>query len=338
MNKFLIGALALSLTLPLAAEPPLTPTSLAPLNGHLRLFVTPDAEGHQVVIEAIKQAKRSIHMVMFHLTDKAVVRALVKARSQGKEVKVILDRASLRTPRLARAARDLRAGGVEVHESSPEFTISHEKAMLVDGKKTLIMSMNMTRTFARTRDYGLVVESPTVAQEFDEVFAADWQDRRAFRPIHSCANLVYSPLESGPRLQAMIRSARRTLVCTTENLGDVGILEALREAARRGVRVRVLVPEMDLDPNPRRNEKYVSRLRQGGVDARVMPAPSTPQRPYMHAKIILVDGSMGFIGSINLSHNSIARARELGVLFSDSEILRSVLATFEADWSEARRR
>ncbi|CAN0224788.1 unnamed protein product, partial [Phaeothamnion confervicola] len=182
--------------------------SLAPLNGHLRLFTTPDAAGHRQVIALIGQARRSIHMVMFHLTDTSVVRALVKARAEGKEVKVILDRAGLRHSRLRRAAQELRSGGVAVHESSREFSISHEKAMLIDGKRTVVMSMNLTKAFAKTRDYGLVIDSPTVAQEFDEVFAADWRDQRAFRPTHRCANLVYSPFDSIWRLLGMIDSAR----------------------------------------------------------------------------------------------------------------------------------
>src|ERR1700679_697331 len=54
------------------------------------LFLTPSAGGEQRVIEAINGAETSVRMIMFHLTNPAVVEALVAAAGRGVSVEMIL--------------------------------------------------------------------------------------------------------------------------------------------------------------------------------------------------------------------------------------------------------
>jgi phosphatidylserine/phosphatidylglycerophosphate/cardiolipin synthase-like enzyme len=54
---------------------------------------------------------------------------------------------------------------------------------------------------------------------------------------------------------------------------------------------------------------------------------------YMHAKIIVVDGKTAFVGSENISTQSLDRNRELGIIVSDAGVLNTLQSTFQKDWT-----
>jgi cardiolipin synthase len=143
---------------------------------------------------------------------------------------------------------------------------------------------------------------------------------------------VWSPVNAEPKLVALIDGAHKTIIASTENLGDKAIESAFVRASNRGVNVRLLVPLCDQNPNPLHNMKPTLELERANVDARMMAPPATRDQPYVHAKMMIVDGARAFIGSINFSENSMRRARELGIVFEDPTTITAFTATFEADW------
>jgi cardiolipin synthase len=298
-------------------------------------FVTPSDSGLAPVIDGISSAKKSIHMIMFHLTVPDVVDALARAAGRGVEVRVILDGKALASHSSAAVAQKLSDHGVQVTASSPKFSITHVKAMVVDDARAYVMSLNLTRPYDHTRDYAVVTDDRGVVAEFDRVFDADEKnatDKTKTSPPLSDPALVWSPVNAEARVVALIDSAQKTLVATTENLGDKRVQAALARAAARGVKVRLLAPLCDEGGNPLRNVKYEIALDRANVDARVMPPPASRDQPYMHAKMMIVDGARAFVGSINFSENSMRRARELGIVFEDRAAITAFSNVFESDW------
>jgi cardiolipin synthase len=104
-------------------------------------------------------------------------------------------------------------------------------------------------------------------------------------------------------------------------------------AAARGVQVRVLAPLCDQNVDATYDLPYLAQLNAGGVAARAMPAPSSPQQPYEHAKMMIADGTRAFIGSVNFSTASTTDARELGIFFDDPASIQMISAAFEQDWA-----
>jgi phosphatidylserine/phosphatidylglycerophosphate/cardiolipin synthase-like enzyme len=304
----------------------------------LQLLVTPSPEGHQPFIGAIDGAHASVDLAMFHLTDEAVVAALVRAAGRGVRVRVIVDGKGLEARANRGAFEQLTAGGVQARPSSAAFSITHEKAMVVDGQVAFVTAINLTRDADRTRDLGVVTRRPEIAAAVEELFEADWQNaegRGHVTPRDLPASLVVSPTGSRARLVGLIASARRELLLTVENLGDPEIDRALAEAVRRHVAVRVIVPMCDKNPNPLYNLPAARELATEGADARVMPAPETPDTPYMHSKMILVDGTTAYVGSVNFSTNSTTKARELGIIFANAAAAAQIRALFDTDWAHA---
>ena len=106
------------------------------------------------------------------------------------------------------------------------------------------------------------------------------------------------------------------------------VLRALKHAARRGIQIKFLVDEkfeatypetldwLKKQPNVKVRTSGIGRW-YGGV---------------MHAKMMLVDGQKGFLGSQNFDWRSLEHIRELGVLFSDANLVRFYTKNFQWEW------
>jgi len=121
-------------------------------------------------------------------------------------------------------------------------------------------------------------------------------------------------LENGeafyPRVYECIAQAQREIIIETfilfEDPVGLELRDALVQAARRGVRVDVLV---DGFGSPSLSDDFVLSLTSAGVTIRVFDpgARLLGQRlnmiRRMHRKIIVIDGARAFVGGINFSHD-----------------------------------
>jgi len=89
-----------------------------------------------------------------------------------------------------------------------------------------------------------------------------------------------------------------------------GILSRLEAAARRGVRVTVLL-ERDEDPRSevnRSNEQTAMRLRKSGT----IPSFDSPGKT-THTKIAVIDGRYVFVGSHNFTQSALKYNHEMSI-------------------------
>jgi len=330
-------------TTPPVSTPTTPPIVMAPLpllNGPVQLIVTPNPNGHVEFLQSINKTISGdiIRMAMFHLTDTDVTNALVSAHKRGVTVKVILDGASLILPNFNYAFEKLKASGVDVRASSSSFTISHQKSMVINNSEAFITAINLTKLTEVTRDFGLIVHDPAVVNEVISVFEQDWQNadtKQGLTPQVSELHLVWSPVNSLTKLVNLISSAKKSLAVQVENLGHEQIQSALIAAAKKGLSVKVLVPMCSKGGSAKLNFPHLKELAAGGVLTKVMPTPESVTHPYMHSKMMIADGIVSYIGSVNFSKNSTTYARELGILFSEAEPIKQMAKIFEQDWASA---
>ena len=300
------------------------------------LITYPSINGHHAFIKAINDAKKSIHLKMYHLTDEDVTSALIDAKKRNIELKIILDNESLNDQKYLKAFNTLKGLGIDIRKSSTCFSLTHEKSMTVDLKSTFITSINLTRTSAETRDFGVITSNKEIIKEVDDVFIADWNNSTSntcTTPPLNSNFLIWSPVNAETKLLTLIRSAHETLEMTVENLGNAKVEQALTEMASRGIEIKLIVPQCDKNKNPFYNYPFIKILSRGNIQVRVMPHPSSVQYPYMHSKMILVDRSLAYVGSINFSNNSMLKARELGVVFNDEDAISKITKEFDRDWN-----
>ncbi len=135
---------------------------------------------------------------------------------------------------------------------------------------------------------------------------------------------VYTDREIRTALLEFLHGAEKSIDVEMYVLTDAEVIDALERAEQRGVQVRMI-----LDPNQQGNQKHVERLKQHGVEVKWFPINKPAQ---MHRKLAIVDGKRLFAGSVNWTHNGLARNEELMLLVEDPEIARKLGETFAEDW------
>jgi phosphatidylserine/phosphatidylglycerophosphate/cardiolipin synthase-like enzyme len=308
-----------------------------PLTGST-LVATPD-NGHIALVQAIKAAKQSVEMEIYHLTDPEMVQTLIDARAKKVNVRVIYDARSLQNSHYQQFYDQLISGGVAVVKSSLNFSITHSKTFLIDRKLLFVSTMNFVGHFDNMRDFGLFTTDQDMIREWLTIFQTDLQNSQAntsVTPPLNNPNLVISPVNSEQKIIDLINVSRASIHGTVENLGSNNVIMALANASKRGVKIRLITPECDLNTNPLFNYPALYTLAKSGVENRLMPTPSTPQTPYMHAKTLVIDSRVAFLGSENFSFNSLSQAREIGVVFSSPNLVLGLDNVFGQDWLKSR--
>ena len=61
--------------------------------------------------------------------------------------------------------------------------------------------------------------------------------------------------------------------------------------------------------------------------------PPANAMPYMHAKTMIVNGRLAYLGSIDLQTTETSEDRELGILFHSPPLVARLESRFQSDWS-----
>lgn len=156
--------------------------------------------------------------------------------------------------------------------------------------------------------------------------------------LDSAFQLRSSPTGGGNDLKRLyllaIGAARQTLdICSPYFITDESSQWAIAQAARRGVRIRVLVEGDITDAKP---VKYSSRdayetLMSEGI------AIYEFQPTMMHTKVMIVDGVWSMFGSANFDNRSLELNDEMNVAVSEPALARGFLQDFEHDLTRSRR-
>lgn len=290
-----------------------------------RFWVEPDA-GLQPFLDQLSSARTTLDVVVYLITNPIIVDELNSAKQRGVDVRVMIEEDPFGGGAgNGDALRALEAAGVEVEYGPGTFRYTHEKAVIIDGQRALVMTANLTKSaFASNREYLALVTSPPEVRDIQAMFDADWE-RRAYNP--RTPSLVVSDVNSRTKLLGLIVGAKESLEIEAEVMADKEIRRALAEAQGRGVRVRVVMSP----PEPEESTYGgLVDLSGSGVGVRLVTSP------YIHAKSILVDRERAYIGSINFTATSMDQNRELGLITTTPDVIRQLGTAFDEDWAQGR--
>jgi cardiolipin synthase A/B len=298
----------------------------------LQVFVEPDAS-YRVITNAIQDAKKSVWVEMYLLTERHVINALEEAAHQGIDVRVMLEGhpygSGSSSPQ--QTIDKLNAAGVQARTTNPSFALTHEKGMIIDNSAVFIMSSNFTlsalggSSSSTNREYGIIDNNQEDVQAVVSIFNADWNRSTA---QFNDSNLVVSPVNSRNDFISLITNAHQSLLIEAEEMQDSSIERALVNAAGRGVQVQVILPAPISSGDS--NSTGIQTIKRGGVKV------NEDTKLYMHAKMMVIDGKTGFVGSENISTASLDRNREVGIIISDPNVLATLQQTFQQDWSASQ--
>lgn len=294
--------------------------------------------------------------------------ALIRAIARGVKVRVLADALGSRHFIRSLHWRQLREAGVDAKVALPVGNLlwtmirgrvdlrNHRKAMIVDNSIAWIGSQNLADPefrikprFAPWVDIMSRWEGPA-ARHAQFLFVADWMgeggedlsDLLTGPEPKPQGDIVAQIVGTGPGLRfdampslfdELIHSARRELVVTTPYfVPDEVLLYAILNAARRGVRTVLILPErIDSRIVAATCRSYFGDLIHAGVELYLF------KPGLLHSKTMLVDGSVGMIGSANLDRRSFELNFENNILFADEAFAGQVAARQEDYLRQSRR-
>jgi phosphatidylserine/phosphatidylglycerophosphate/cardiolipin synthase-like enzyme len=342
-------------------------TAFAPVtvrNATTRAFALPD--GSDVPLDAVTEAEERLYLAGYTFESWRVAQRLVAAERRGVDVRVLVDGDPVGgVERAQQALLDrLVAAGVNVTAIDgprARYRFHHAKYAVVDDR-ALVTSENWgpTGTGGGNRGWGVVVESDRLADTLSSVFHRDagWRDGKPwpvngtvlpgrpatesyptrFPPVTAQADAVHlfaAPDNAERGIRSLVRSAERTLLVEQMRI-EPGhpFLNATIAAARRGVRVRVLLSGAWYVREE--NRQVVERLervaREEGLSLDARLAEPRSRYRVLHVKGVVVDGESVLVGSVNWNDVSVTENREIALVVEDGAVAAHFRRAFVADW------
>lgn len=147
-------------------------TSCLGCNAKIKMIFSPFAQDK--VLELIREAKETIDIEVYSFTSEEIAKELIEAKKRGVKIRVILE-PRLEDNRKFKIKQILEDSGIEVRWASLEYKLTHSKFIIIDRKKILIGSINLSfSALEKNREAAVVVESEKV-KEVLEIFEEDWQ-------------------------------------------------------------------------------------------------------------------------------------------------------------------
>jgi len=296
------------------------------------LIVLPD-DSAKPLVDAINGAKRTIQIRMFLFTDPTMLQTVLAAKKRGVHVRVMLNPARRDgTSDNGETRVALEAAKIEVHDSNPEFALTHQKSMVIDEKTGFVESLNWeTRDLTETRDYAVVTEHGREVKEMIACFDADWA-REKFVP-HGESQLIWCPNNGRERIAEFIESAKHTLWLQNERYQDTVIIERLVRAARRGVKIHILARP----PHTLKKDKLIEGVGGLRIMHDVGAKVHTLKGLKLHAKMIVADHKRAVVGSINLAPGSFDARRELAIETDAHHVVSRLSEVAQRDWDNSKK-
>lgn len=312
--------------------------TVLPSSTSVKIIVEPNGNHASELVSAIKAAKTSVYMTMYQIDNSDVVTAIKGRESAGLDVKIVLDGSS--TNKSFNTAAFNAFNGVHAGTavwSSPSFTYTHQKTVIIDGKEAWIMTMNLDQSSPDSdREFLAIDDDAADVAEATSIFQADFAKTTAT----PSGNLVVAP-GARPDLVALIQSATKSIDIEGEEFSDTnknGIVDAVSAAASAGIKVRVVVAN---NTPPAQQPSAIAQVKAAGasvVQSGGTSSNGTSSHPYIAAKTILIDCSTGtcargYTGSENFTAASIEYNRELGVILTDPTELGKIYTAVNGDFA-----
>jgi cardiolipin synthase len=316
-------------------------------------------EGYAGLKQLIGQAQRTLYVQTFIFSRDEVAQEilarLTDKASQGVQVCLLVDGLGSLKTRRAFFQPLVRAGGAVavfkpvVHVPFRGMTNlrNHRKIAVADGCLALAGGMNITAEdmYPHMRpnswqDLSAIVEGPA-ARDLENTFRADWRFATgqtigpgSHDPPPALGESIVQVVPSGPdvpedplycaTITAAYRAQRRLWMVTPYFVPDDALAQALLIACRRGVDVRVIVPEKS---NHRFSDlagaSFLRDIEAAGGSVLLYTAGM------VHAKVMVADDDLAMVGSANLDMRSLFLNYEVMLLCYRREEVAAVAGWIE---------
>ena len=333
-------------------------------------FFANGEEMWQQMLEDLKRAEKFIFLE-YYIVDEglmwdSILEVLEEKAAQGVEVKMLYDDIGCMVTLPGDYTVYLRSKGIDAHKFNkviPRMTVAynnrdHRKILVIDGQISYTGGINLAdeyinriERFGHWKDSGIRIDGPAT-QAFTRLFLMNWYINRGeisdFDQYHLENQTRFGsglciPYGSGPKpiyktkvgkivYQNLINQAEDFVYITTPYLIiDYDLTEDIKNAAMRGVDVRIVTPHIP-------DKKLIQLVTRGAypdlLSAGVRIFEYTPG--FIHSKQMIVDDRFAAVGTINLDYRSLVHHYENAVLLYKTESIADIRKDFEGIFEQSQ--
>jgi cardiolipin synthase len=278
-------------------------------DGNVKLIIEPN-DGVAPIVTAIKNARKSVDIVIFRFGYGSIEAALKAAVVKGVKVTALIantNRGGVKN--LRELEMRFLAAGIVVARTDDDLIRYHDKFIIIDRRILYMLSFNLTRLdIDRSRGFGIVTKNAKLVQEAVKLFEADCT-RCVYTP--KLDTFVVSPGNARKVLGTFLKRAKSQLLIFDPKISDKEMISILRGRAKAGIDIRII----------------------GRMAGQFELAVKKPTSMRLHTRTIIRDQRQAFVGSQSLRLEELDSRRELGLIVRDSKIIKSLVDTFESDWA-----
>ena len=346
--------------------------SLLTTYNEVELFSEAKAK-YERLIQDINVAKETINILYFIIrgdqSGEALLSALTRKAKEGVKVRLVYDDGgSFMTP--ASFFKPLiEAGGIVVKHYPAKLKIftlnwnyrNHRKIVVIDGKIGYMGGMNigdeylsLNPKYSPWRDAHFRVEGeavPLLQMRFLKDYFAVMENEADVSQIEQNLNLYFKAptittktylqiITDGPDQKTdhmraafikLIMSARKSIwIQTPYFIPDSEFLHVLKIASHSGLDVKIMIPVIpDNHFVHRTTTSYIKELLEAGIEVYFYEG-------FLHSKIIIIDGKMSSVGSVNMDVRSFSINFEITAFIYDDQMAKQLIKQFEFDQQNCR--
>ena len=333
-------------------------------------FFASGEEMWQQMLKDLKRAEKFIFLEYYIVEEglmwDSMFEVLEEKAAQGVEVKMLYDDIGCMVTLPGDYTVYLRSKGIDAHKFNkviPRMTVAynnrdHRKILVIDGQISYTGGINLAdeyinhiERFGHWKDSGIRIDGPAT-QAFTRLFLMNWYINRGeisdFDQYHlenqtRSGSGLCIPYGSGPKpiyqmkvgkivYQNLINQAEDFVYITTPYLIiDYDLTEDIKNAAMRGVDVRIVTPHIP-------DKKLIQLVTRGAypdlLSAGVRIFEYTPG--FIHSKQMIVDDRFAAVGTINLDYRSLVHHYENAVLLYKTESIADIRKDFEEIFEQSQ--
>ena len=333
-------------------------------------FFASGEEMWQQMLKDLKRAEKFIFLEYYIVEEglmwDSMLEILEEKAAQGVEVKMLYDDIGCMVTLPGDYTVYLRSKGIDAHKFNkviPRMTVAynnrdHRKILVIDGQISYTGGINLAdeyinhiERFGHWKDSGIRIDGPAT-QAFTRLFLMNWYINRGeisdFDQYHlenqtRSGSGLCIPYGSGPKpiyqmkvgkivYQNLINQAEDFVYITTPYLIiDYDLTEDIKNAAMRGVDVRIVTPHIP-------DKKLIQLVTRGAypdlLSAGVRIFEYTPG--FIHSKQMIVDDRFAAVGTINLDYRSLVYHYENAVLLYKTESIADIRKDFEGIFEQSQ--
>ena len=238
----------------------------------------------------------------------------------------------------------------------------HRKILIADGRVAIMGGINISKVYSSTpfkrkrnekapihwRDTDIQIEGPAVA-EFQKLFFDTWlkqkgpelKSHKYFPPLVEKGDALVRVVSSTPgetnripfiMYVSAIAFAERSIHMTNSYFfPDDQVIDALTEAAGRGVKIKIILPGISDSPLALHAQRhYYAKLLKSGVKL------YEHKSSLLHAKTAVVDNVWSTVGSTNMDFLSLLSNDEVNAVILNKEFAAEMEKMFAGDLADSR--